>query len=269
MNRADFAVKLFYTRFLFGSIGVLLMSLLSPTEAYSLRAVRICVIDSGLSPDVPALQRNLMAPFNALTDTNNPHEQLQNIVDLDGHGTATSGIIRQLTPKSILIPVKSFELGIGTTESLQRGLTHCLHQHADIVNISSSGHELVKKFILDNSPMTQNTLFVMAAGNFKEQILKDTQRPNNLLLVGALTLSVPAKITSYSASGEGVDLYAPAGDNNEGLETWTIKNERRLYNGTSAAAPVVSANAALLKEQQPDISIADLRNLLTTIFKAF
>lgn len=232
------------------------------------RPVQICVIDTGLSPRIPLLQSNITAPLNAWALSIGSTNESKNIFDQDGHGTATAGIIHQFTPRSFLIPVKSFEEGVGTAESLLIGLRHCVDQKADIINISGSGHEFVKKFILAHSQTTKNTLFVMAAGNFKEQIKKDFERPKNLILVGATTLSTPIKITSYSATGAGVDIYAPAGDSGDGIQTWTVDNKLRLYNGTSAAAPVVSGMAALIKEQQPDISIADLRALLASLFEA-
>ncbi|MEM8626841.1 MAG: S8 family serine peptidase [Pseudomonadota bacterium] len=78
--------------------------------------------------------------------------------------------------------------------------------------------------------------------------------------------------TSYSNFGAGIDLMAPGGDGrrddgNDGLRDSILSLEKGAYgfkDGTSMAAPVVAAAAALLKSADPSLTPAAMRNILTS-----
>jgi len=83
------------------------------------------------------------------------------------------------------------------------------------------------------------------------------------LIVGATELN-SSRIASYSVWGRGVEIAAPSGEIGDGIWTYRAfpENQRRTFNGTSAAAPVVSGAAALLKAQYPELSAAELKKAL-------
>ncbi|MNT28349.1 Subtilisin DY [compost metagenome] len=68
----------------------------------------------------------------------------------------------------------------------------------------------------------------------------------------------------YSEWGPGVEIAAPAGGINDGIWTYRAypENQRRTFNGTSAAAPVVAGAAALLKSQYPELTATEIKQAL-------
>jgi subtilisin family serine protease len=94
------------------------------------------------------------------------------------------------------------------------------------------------------------TFIVIAAGNFNERREALLSAWPNILVVGATGLNAATSLCSYSGYGSGVDIAVPAGEIDDGLATVdSLSDAHRLFNGTSAAVPVVSAQAALLKEK--------------------
>lgn len=101
---------------------------------------------------------------------------------------------------------------------------------------------------------------------------------DNLLIVGAVEKTQEnneCKRTEYSNYGKSVDLYAPGGTGENGIfSTVTLKDDKNENNhapdgkkyatmeGTSMAAPMVTGSAALLWQIAPELSAAEVKQLL-------
>lgn len=85
------------------------------------------------------------------------------------------------------------------------------------------------------------TIFVLSASNEGQKVPRYVTPDEGVLVVGNSTRS--AKLASYSNHGPGVDLYVP--DN--GVYGLTKDGYSSSLSGTSFAAPVVAASAALIR----------------------
>lgn len=104
-------------------------------------------------------------------------------------------------------------------------------------------------------------LFVVAAGNanndvdFANDIPAGLTLPN-LMKVGAVDME--GKETGFTTIGKGVDVYS----NGYEVESFIPGGETRKYSGTSMASPQVVNLAAKLWAKDPDLSVAEVKDLI-------
>ena len=79
---------------------------------------------------------------------------------------------------------------------------------------------------------------------------------NRIIIVGACNNL--KKLSSYSNNGADIDIVAP-GDN---INSLIINDEYEFMSGTSMATPFVSATAALIFSINPDLTGADVKNII-------
>lgn len=104
-------------------------------------------------------------------------------------------------------------------------------------------------------------LFVAAAGNANNDVDFANNIPSglnlpNLMKVGAVDLE--GKETTFTTIGKGVDVYS----NGYEVESFIPGGEKRKYSGTSMAAPQVVNLAAKLWAKNPDLSVAEVKDLI-------
>lgn len=216
--------------------------------------VKVAVIDSGIIPNFPG---DLSLGWNFVQNT-------PDFTDKDGHGTATASVILSLAKDASVIPLKVADLGVAQQSHIVEAIVYAIKNQVEIINISigfsgSVFAEVQKKV---SAQEFGRTLFVLAAGNRNQQI--NGSLGDNMILVGATLLSYPISLTSYSNWGSGVEIAAPAGEVGDGITVMRSVNpiQYRYYNGTSAAAPVVSAAAVILKQRYPNSDSKKLKELL-------
>jgi subtilisin family serine protease len=227
------------------------------TLSYSTQSVLVAVLDTGVS--LPGTLKNQVLPGTNIVQ---PRESS---ADNQGHGTAVAGIILAMAPNARILPVVVASDGIGTTEGLVDGMVYAIKQGASIISVSMEAPPgiLLKVSQIIGPERVKQTLFVFAAGNSGAKFRSWDKVSDNLLIVGATELN-SSRIASYSVWGDEVQIAAPAGAIDDGIWTYRAfsENQFRLFNGTSAATPVVSGAAALLKSQQPELSPSDLKRTL-------
>jgi subtilisin family serine protease len=194
-------------------------------------------------------------------------------VDENGHGTHAAGIIAAegdnqrgvsgLCWKSRLMSIRIMDAdGAGYTSSSAEGIVYAVDHGARIINASYTSptpSDLERNAI--QYAQDHDTLLVAAAGNDGRNADAHPSYPaaypnDNVISVAATTDR--DKLASYSNYGpQSVDLGAP-GD--AIASTWDDGGYRDA-SGTSMAAPLVAAAAAMLRKAGAD-SFGQIRNLL-------
>ncbi len=259
--------------------------------------VRVAVIDSGFDTDHPAIEDAIADPN---TDCINTTGDANGCEDLDGHGTAVSAIIAgivtsggpgitadSVAPGANIISIKVFpddgspifsdDVAVAIQKAVDLGV--------DVINLSlggglstspdcdDSGDPAVDKINLVAAPA--GVTVVISAGNDKSNDgVSFPACASQALAVGAvyqrnegfvrwLGSCVDRKtstdqVTCFSNSGPALDVVASGAF----VLTAELGGGFDFFHGTSAAAPVVSGAAALLKHQEPSLTPAQLREAL-------
>jgi subtilisin family serine protease len=249
----------------------------------------VAALDTGSQYNHPDLSSNIW---------HNPHEKAGNNVDDDhngyvddyygvniekgrdsgsdgdGHGTHVAGImaghgdnaagISGECWKAQVMPIRFMnDKGKGTTSDAISGIDYAIHEHAKVVNCSfgSSSKSSSLQDAVD-SAQDAGVLLVVAAGNDGDSIDSTPEYPaaytNGNILTVAATDSNGALASFSNYGAKSVDLAAP-GDN---IYSTYITSTYKYLSGTSMAAPLVAAAAAMLRAHDPDLTYKDLRSTL-------
>lgn len=216
--------------------------------------VIVAVIDSGINPSAANLMSALMDGINLV----HPNAPMQ---DYDDHGTPVASVIVSIAPNAKILPLTVAEHGSATSKDVVDAFVYAYEHGVQIINVSLSLnnqilHEVKKK--IGEAPF-RNALIVVAAGNYGEEFSDFDLDWSNIIVVGALSLNESPMLASYSHYGARVDIAAPAGEVGEGLHVTSAFDCKRRFNGTSAAAPVISGIAAQLKAEEPFIDALGLK----------
>lgn len=204
------------------------------------------------------------AGWDFVNDSNRPE-------DLDGHGTHVTGVINSVMNGVVgeykFLPLKVFAPDEGRQNvkvatplpvRLQKAFEYAISRKVDIIHMSvgwpksfmSYDLELVIKKALD-----QGIIIVAAAGNSSQRATIFPCQMEGVICVGALRPN--GDVARFSNWGGQVDVFAPG---EKILSTIPFRLaplhiSRKGYdfkNGTSQAAPFISAAMALLKGTSPE-----------------
>ena len=227
----------------------------------------MAVLDTGVAGDHPALAGRITEGWEFDFATRTPRRQ-KAIVDTQGHGTHVAGLVCGkavgAAPGAKVISAVMLPRGHGSMVNFLIALEWAAARpEIQIVNVSAGLFTYTPALLeVTTDLMALGLLPVVAVGNegpdtnrtpgnYPTVISVGASDRNNRvagfsgggrMVVGNQTYSVPAVV----APGAGVYSCVQGG----GYEAW---------DGTSMAAPVVSAVAALMVEKYPDITVATLR----------
>jgi subtilisin family serine protease len=250
----------------------------------------IAVIDSGIDLDHPELIGRLWVnddeiPDNGMDDDGNGYVDDRNgwdMVERDplpqdavGHGTAVAGTavaaldgagIVGAAPGAVVMPIRACP-DIGCPwDLIAESIGYAIANGATIINLSLGGDGIAPLLAeAIDATTSAGILVVAAAGNSGVDIDQVPFYPaalpaENLIAVAATDRT--DQLATFASGGSnygmiGVDLAAP------GKEILTtVIDGYASASGTSFAAPLVAATAALVRTVQPSVSSADLIDFL-------
>lgn len=195
-----------------------------------------------------------------------------------GHGTSVVGVLMQMlglingdkpvpatetTAKIMPIKVMGFQDGEkegGSDFDMSEAIRMAVNRGADIVSLSL-GDWAYSQNALDAVTFAEQSgvLVVAAAGNWQDGINEPIFYPAafpSVVAVGGVTPQ--GEYDRQSNQGMGLDIVAP----DEQVWTLNVGGDYRYMDGNSFATPQVTAVAAMIMQQNPTMSPAQVRQLL-------
>lgn len=212
--------------------------------------------------------------------------------DLDGHGTITAGIIAAHSNNGVgmaginsharLMVLRGLN-SFGNTRAsyIAKAIVYAVDNGARIINLSVGGPEVTA---IESAAVqyaeSKGVLLVAAAGNQGQKVDNYGIAAHDSVITVAAT-DRQDKRTLFSNWGKDVDIAAPGLDilSLRARRTDTMRDipdvdykpgdayvgeDKRYYRagGTSFAAPIVSGVASLVLSKNPELTAAELRNIL-------
>lgn len=235
------------------------------SSGMELPEVVVAVIDSGVD--------STHSFFNK--DESNPRilrgNRSGDNVAYEDHGTHVAGIVVDNTLPNVKIKSYNFfyyqgeKIG-GSYVTLATEIRSAVENEVDVINMSLGGWSILAKsdtIVNEISNAVQNNIpIVVAAGNeFTNASLVFPANDPNVITVSAVSENdIPAIFSNF---GDCVDIAAPGVDINSTMPSDAYSNNNfGLMDGTSMAAPFVSAAVAMMKTIYPNLTPAEIKEKL-------
>jgi len=224
--------------------------------------VVVAVIDSGVAASHPDLAGKLLPGYDYLHRDSEPDDEV-------GHGTAVAGIIAAAAdsqgitggaPGVRLLPLKVGDQSGASSLLIAEAIYGAIERGAQVINLSlgaDTPSATLERAI--EQAYDQGIVVVAAAGNTPDAVTFPASYPE-VIAVGGATAD-GKRLASFSSRLTRVDLIAPA----ENVLTTSWDGQEPGWDprtGTSFAAPIVSAAAALVRSIAPDSSVEWVRQAL-------
>ncbi|MCO8274506.1 type VII secretion-associated serine protease mycosin [Actinoplanes sp. TRM 88003] len=227
--------------------------------------VTVAVIDSGVDADHPDLQGQVLPGLDLVDDKGDGD------TDLVGHGTTVSGIIAGrsddtsgvvgIAPKAKVLPVRVLDEDNRYNDALivAQGVRWAVDHGAKVINLSlgGNGSSAALAAALDYA-FAKDVVVVACTGNASASstsgVWYPAREPGVLAVAGMERDGTT--LWSGSITGKETVVTAPATQlvgANKGGDYWKVQ-------GTSFAAPMVSATAALIRSRWPDMPAGEVIN---------
>ena len=231
--------------------------------------VTVAVLDSGIDLTHPDLQGKTVQGRNFLS----PAIDINDIYDINGHGTFVSGIIGAITNNNIGISSVGWNIkimplqvlwydGMGYDDAIISAIIYAVDHGAKVINMSFGGPDSSIAFqnAIDYAT-SHNVVVVAAVGNDSSSILNYPAAFNDVIGVGSVNSSLTK--SSFSNYNSSVDIVAPGEDIiSTGSTQLEDSTDYQIRDGTSFAAPQVSAIAGLVLSLHPGLSCAQVTDTI-------
>ncbi|MEQ9097354.1 MAG: S8 family serine peptidase [Phycisphaerales bacterium] len=238
------------------------------------RGIVVAAIDSGLDPAHPVLAGKL-APggWNFITGTPDVAD-VGDGIDSDGddlidesvgHGTMVAGLIARIAPDANILPLKVLDSdGLTNTFLMVEAIFYAIDNGAHIANVSMG---TTRQTLVIDAALAEardaGMLVVASTGNEDDSNPRFPSGSSDESGLGLGVLAVAAvdddnRRAEFSNYGPHVSLTAPGVD----ITSTTPGGGYGRANGTSFAAPMVAAGAALYWSGAPDASAGSVRDRL-------
>ncbi|MGI8608072.1 MAG: S8 family serine peptidase, partial [Candidatus Dormibacteria bacterium] len=254
-------------------------------------------VDTGADFSHPDLRGRLVAGarFTSGDGSESPDHSTANLADGVGHGTGTTGLmvankddgigIAGVAPRSQALVVKVFDdSGSGNTTDAAAGIRWAADHGARVINISLGADPTGKGISLTPDPAIVSAIQYAAqkhvavaasAGNNQVQVpvSQYQQIAQVALVVGAI--GPQGESAWYTATGVGVNIYAPGGDDPSGNGGTALNvvtpykgGQWVSWQGTSFASPHVAGTLALLISRGMSAEAARLQIINTAVSRS-
>ncbi len=234
------------------------------------QGIVVAVLDTGLAADHPLLNSSLTAGYdfvgmsNSIYDTGNGlDDDGDGLVDEDlGHGTHVSGIIVTEAPGVQIMPIRVLNSdGVGTYWEVAAGIRYAVDHGAKIVNMSMSAPRLPPSLASALAYASAHGVIVVGAAGSGSGPNYPAAFADQLAVLGVGATDRDDRMAWFSG-GQAVDtdVFAPGVD----IHSAFPYNGYAMGSGTSMAAPMVSAEAALLWARHPDWSTIEVAQRILT-----
>lgn len=253
---------------------------------YDGKGVKIAVLDTGIDATHPDLKDQVIATknFSTSADATDKFGHGTHVASIAaGTGAKSGGKYKGVAPGAKLLNGKVLsDDGYGDDSQILAGMEWAAEQGADVVNLSLGGGDTPEidplEAEVNKLSETKGILFAIAAGNdgdFGEQTVGSPGSAAAALTVGAV--DDKDKLASFSSRGPGLDgqikpdVTAPGVDITAAAAPGSLIDQEvgekppgyLTISGTSMATPHVAGAAAILKQEHPDWTYADLKGALT------
>ena len=228
------------------------------------RRATVAVIDTGAEVTHPLVTgRVSQRSYDFANNT-------ADITDVNGHGTATAGLVADLTPDAVDVMVLRVydDDNLSKPSRVLTALEYALENGATVVNMSLGWPNAIEKgYSFLNTVLTQayaaGVVVVTAAGNRSQS--NPTANADDVYPANQAAVLTVSGVDSdrafdggYSASGASVDLCAPG----TSVPVAALGGGMMTRSGTSFAAPHIAAAAACVQLTQPGATAARVRQTL-------
>ncbi|NEB56686.1 S8 family serine peptidase [Streptomyces griseus] len=232
--------------------------------------IKVAVIDTGVNPSTPSLQGQVLKGVDV---TGAPGDETD---DYHGHGTTMAELIagtgkggglKGLAPGAKIIPVRMSDGEFMKQNSTifsdtAKAIRAAADTDAQIISMSfgsprylDSNREAVKY------AESKGKLFLASVGNEGDESNKPVYPASYPEVVGVASADRKGKVSQYSQHSGSVDVASPGSD----VPGWcdsSFKNYCDGDGGTSSAAAIASASAALVWSLHPDWTANQVLNVL-------
>jgi len=228
--------------------------------------VTIAVIDSGLNRDILEFPDRIVEPYSVLSGSSVwPAWQ-----DTYGHGSGVAAVAAAQGNDHLgiagaawnikVMPVKIANSNSSDDLTLATGMMYAVDNGADVINVSFAGAE--PSATLEAAvgyALARGVVVVAAAGNSGLSSVGYPAGIPGVIAVGATDTA--NNRADFSNQGSGLDIVAPG----VRILSYTSGGPTSfaVWSGTSFSAPLVAGVAALLKSIDPDLTPAQVTDILT------
>ncbi|MGP2440467.1 S8 family peptidase [Streptomyces sp. JW3] len=253
---------------------------------YDGKGVKIAVLDTGVDATHPDLKNQVVAAknFSTSADATDKYGHGTHVASIAaGTGAKGGGTFKGVAPGAQLLNGKVLsDDGYGDDSSILAGMEWAAEQGADIVNLSLGGGDTPEidplEAEVNKLSAEKGILFAIAAGNegeYGDQTIGSPGSAAAALTVGAV--DGKDALAEFSSTGPGLDgqikpdVTAPGVDITAASAPGSVIAQEVgespagyvTISGTSMATPHVAGAAAILKQQHPDWTYAELKAALT------